>query len=835
MSLGKVFDEKPYAGNPYTRFDGIAVAPAATLRRGARFCKRLAMLVAAVLSASQMLMAETQTVGGYTWTYSVSGNLESVSPEPSGSLSIPSTLGGKPVTSIGDHVFAFCSAITEVTIPDGVTSIGDYAFYQCPDLTSVIFNGNAPMVGEESFTDVAANCVAHVNSLASGFPSPGETWNGLTVDYGDGVPGVVVTSDMWDYYELLRVAPGTTIRFHYDLGYIDDNFEGRGDGETMKAVVADSNYWLVLRDLREDRIPNKGYFDWTAPSEFGSVWVGFTYDDYICEDGTGRYLDDAFGFDIEVGIFHTVTFDPGEHGSWAISRGVQQVVRDGASITFTPKVRADQGWAFVGWDKSYTNVKSDLIVYARYEPIWSVTFSLGEHGTRIGGGALSQAVTNGCAAVAPVLSVANGYDFDGWDASFDHVTGDMTVRASYVRIPLSVSVTGLNAVAQQGSSALDVTFDVLCDDQAQTNYVHLVARDEGTGAEYPIRTVTGDSVFTNGHYHLTWNASADLPTGITGSIRIHAFATAHPLAHRWGFNGNYLDTAGTMDATATGNVTLADGTATLAGGTRGSSYIALGREVFPNDNQPRTIELWARQDAIKYWGTIFMVGVNTSDFLYMQWTRESSLNTDKVRIGGAMSASDQLAPYSLGVEYHIVMTLEPLGDNVWNARFYKQENATGLTLAKVNFTCTNALSLVNNSLKTFYLGHSLWSPEDDASATYDEVRIWNAALRETELTRNVLAGKDIATNSAAATSVFLSMVTFDISGHGTRAGGGELVQVVAEGGNAIAPELAVDFGWVFTGWSEPFSNVTTSVNVVAQYDFAFPFDASGAREGCLKG
>ena len=105
--------------------------------------------------------------------------------------------------------------------------------------------------------------------------------------------------------------------------------------------------------------------------------------------------------------------------------------------------------------------------------------------------------------------------------------------------------------------------------------MYFVARDEVTGAEYPIRTVNGDTVYTNGNYQLSWNASADLPVGIVGNIRIHAFATAHPLAHRWGFNGNYMDTAGAMDATAVGKVTLADGMATLAGGSKGTSHIRL--------------------------------------------------------------------------------------------------------------------------------------------------------------------------------------------------------------------------------------------------------------------
>lgn len=39
-------------------------------------------------------------------------------------LTIPSTLGGKTVTSIGSTAFSMCSSLTSVTIPDSVTEIG---------------------------------------------------------------------------------------------------------------------------------------------------------------------------------------------------------------------------------------------------------------------------------------------------------------------------------------------------------------------------------------------------------------------------------------------------------------------------------------------------------------------------------------------------------------------------------------------------------------------------------------------------------------------------------------------------------------------------------------
>ena len=89
---------------------------------------------------STVAKAATETVDGYTWTYEVSGDsvsVEGISPKPTGSLTIPSTLGGKPVTEIGSFAFEECESLTSVTISEGVTSIVWYAFSGCRSLTSV--------------------------------------------------------------------------------------------------------------------------------------------------------------------------------------------------------------------------------------------------------------------------------------------------------------------------------------------------------------------------------------------------------------------------------------------------------------------------------------------------------------------------------------------------------------------------------------------------------------------------------------------------------------------------------------------------------------------------
>lgn len=68
-----------------------------------------------------------------------------------GYTTIPPTLGGVNVTSIGDGAFSGCSGLISIIIPQGVTNIGDKAFYGCSGLTSISIPQGMASIGENAF------------------------------------------------------------------------------------------------------------------------------------------------------------------------------------------------------------------------------------------------------------------------------------------------------------------------------------------------------------------------------------------------------------------------------------------------------------------------------------------------------------------------------------------------------------------------------------------------------------------------------------------------------------------------------------------------------------
>ncbi len=96
--------------------------------------------------------AETMEEGGFSYGVDDAGN--GIIKKYTGTeteVTIPSVIGGAPVTQIWCDAFRGCTHLTAVTIPDGA-AIGANAFYGCTALTDVTIPAGVTEIGAGAFT-----------------------------------------------------------------------------------------------------------------------------------------------------------------------------------------------------------------------------------------------------------------------------------------------------------------------------------------------------------------------------------------------------------------------------------------------------------------------------------------------------------------------------------------------------------------------------------------------------------------------------------------------------------------------------------------------------------
>lgn len=248
------------------------------------------------------------------------------------------------------------------------------------------------------------------------------------------------------------------------------------------------------------------------------------------------------------------------------------------------------------------------------------------------------------------------------------------------------------------------------------------------------------------------------------------------LKHRWSFNNSLDDSVGGSHATIVdpdvdvdpatpGGATLGAQGITLEGGAKAtSSYVSLGTNLLSSLAKDRpvpiTIELWATQNAIQNWSRIFDIGTDqgaattappTNGTLMMSWTNGTNINNDQVLLSGVGASNNTNYPYVLNNKFHIVMTIVPAmhdgstllrGSRVtwYSAPAPTAEQPHPIGVSRGSFTTTADLSQLLDAVA--YLGRSMYSGDNTASATYDEMRIWLGALTETERKLFHLIGPD---------------------------------------------------------------------------------------------
>ena len=316
------------------------------------------------------------------------------------------------------------------------------------------------------------------------------------------------------------------------------------------------------------------------------------------------------------------------------------------------------------------------------------------------------------------------------------------------------------------------------------------------------------------------------------------------LAHRWSFNDNYADSVGGSTGTVVGHsdqlsfevsplggkmVKMAS-TNTSNNSTDGAS-LDLGALVWGLGDV--TIEIWGRQNAVRNYGRIIDYGYGTANYFYMAWSNGTDGSKDKLGVRkDSKSAFDEvggMSPYTLDTLYHISVSFKRNANGSTTLTWQRRNVDTGAVEKSGGRTLT-AWTLDKLGAAHFYIGHSQWSSDRDANASYDEVRVWRGVLNEAALTLSAQKGPDataadlaavVAKNgeaapaertlelNSAATLEIASGTTFTqpvVKGNGTVSGSGTLKvsdSLVVKCGETILASGTVDLTGAKVVLSDP--------------------------------
>ena len=203
---------------------------------------------------------------------------------------------------------------------------------------------------------------------------------------------------------------------------------------TVKAQYAINTY--SVRFFRADGVTQIGAtqtINWggaavlaNAPARTGATFTGWVLTGDNAAVATSltnvrENIDAVAGYNPDVFVVRFEDFD-------GTLLGTDEVLYGGDATP--PSAPTREGYDFTGWSPRYDNVTGNMTVVAEYT-IQTVTVTfVNFDGTVID----TQTVDWNTGATAPEVPQRDGFEFTGWDKSFDPVTSSITVTAQFTEI-----------------------------------------------------------------------------------------------------------------------------------------------------------------------------------------------------------------------------------------------------------------------------------------------------------------------------------------------------------------------------------------------------------------
>ena len=228
------------------------------------------------------------------------------------------------------------------------------------------------------------------------------------------------------------------------------------------------------------------------------------------------------------------------------------------------------------------------------------------------------------------------------------------------------------------------------------------------------------------------------------------------LAHRWSFNGDLTDSVGGATATTIGaqaEVNYVNGAAVRTGSDQSATYatsLNLGKAL--SAGEAVTIEIWAKRNSLTTNMRLFDWGLSNTDYICMSWHDNANVWVKTGNINRTGTPAELVnGCFANNVNYHLGVTFTANANGTTTIRVVRHNLDVPSEAAKTLTTTFPSCDLMGIIAGNLYLGHSQYSGEanNDAAATYDEVRVWKGLLSDDALALSAQKGPDATASDIA--------------------------------------------------------------------------------------
>ncbi len=259
--------------------------------------------------------------------------------------------------------------------------------------------------------DIVTNAIYKISEYTVTFKNGEKTIKTQVVEHGKGaVAPENPTKEGYNFVgwdkEFDVVTSDLTVNAKFEIKVFDVKFVDE-DGNVIKVNGKDVQKVEYGKSAVAPTMPEKEGYTFSWQQSFDNVKC-----DLIVN---GKY---------EINVYEVKFVDGDGKVIQVGGKDVQQVEHGMSAIA--PATPTKEGYNFVGWDKEFEVVTSNLTVNAKFEiKVYTVTFKSGEEILK------TQQVKHGESASAPANPTKEGHTFAGWDKEFTSVKENLVVNAKF--------------------------------------------------------------------------------------------------------------------------------------------------------------------------------------------------------------------------------------------------------------------------------------------------------------------------------------------------------------------------------------------------------------------